>query len=274
MSNFSERYGYSKGSDVIIREEITTPINNSILNWFNEFEVFLGGNYYVLERDVWQFFLNRKLQNYENSYTRRTIVIASEFDNTSLEWYEKLNLIEYFLSKVKIIIPANTYGGFVDRLNKEFERHNFAYRIIGDGIEEITSKVELESIEEALVNENVGVKTHLKAALAFLSIAQESPNYRGSIHQSISAVEALCREITGENTLGKALPKLENAGVKINNVLKEGFRKIYDYTNGLDGIRHALMDDSNPPTSDEAIFMLVACSAFINYLTEKKNQIK
>lgn len=274
MANFSERYGYTKCSDVIIREEITGPINNSILNWFNEFETFLGGNYYALERDVWQFFLNRKLQNYEESYIQRTIVIASEFENTSFEWYEKLNLKEFFLSKVKIIIHANTYREFAERLNKEFERHNFAYRIIGVEIEEITSKVELESIEEALVNENVGVKTHLKAALAFLSVAQESPNYRSSIHQSISAVEALCREITDENTLGKALPKLEKAGVKINDVLKEGFKKIYDYTNGLDGIRHALMDDSHPPTSDEAIFMLVACSAFINYLTKKKNQIK
>ncbi|MDD3508231.1 MAG: hypothetical protein PHY27_07395 [Parabacteroides sp.] len=38
------------------------------------------------------------------------------------------------------------------------------------------------------------------------------------------------------------------------------------------GIRHALMDDTNAPTADEAIFMLVSCSAFINYLTKKINQ--
>ena len=49
------------------------------------------------------------------------------------------------------------------------------------------------------------------------------------------------------------------------------FSERYGYTNDkTTGIRHALMDDTNAPTADEAIFMLVSCSAFINYLTKKK----
>lgn len=274
MTNFSERYGYTKGSDVIIREEITVPINNSILNWFIEIERCYGGHYYKIEKEIWQYFLNGNLRDYQYNSSFRTIVIVNIFENVDFEWYQKLNLLEFFLSRFKNIIPANNYYEFVERLNKEFERHSFAYRIIDYIVEEITSKVELESIEEALDNEHVGVKTHLQDALAFLSVAQEKPNYRSSIHQSISAVEAWCREITNTKTLGEALKKLDKSGVKINPVLQIGFDKIYGYSCGEDGIRHALMDDSNPPTSDEAIFMLVACSAFINYLTKKKIQIK
>jgi hypothetical protein len=30
------------------------------------------------------------------------------------------------------------------------------------------------------------------------------------------------------------------------------------------------MDDANAPGADEAIFMLIACSAFINYLNKKR----
>ena len=59
-------------------------------------------------------------------------------------------------------------------------------------------------------------------------------------------------------------------GVKVPIVLREAFNKLYGYTNEeTTGIRHALMDEENAPTADEAIFMLISCSAFVNYLTKK-----
>ena len=50
------------------------------------------------------------------------------------------------------------------------------------------------------------------------------------------------------------------------------FEKLYVYTNQEEtGIRHALMDDEEnyTPSAEEALFMLVSCSAFINYLDRK-----
>jgi hypothetical protein len=43
---------------------------------------------------------------------------------------------------------------------------------------------------------------------------------------------------------------------------------MYGYTSDAEGIRHALMDE---PTleSEDAKFMLVSCSAFVNYLRSK-----
>ena len=72
--------------------------------------------------------------------------------------------------------------------------------------------------------------------------------------------------------MGKALNKLENNSVIIPKLLKLAFEKLYAYTNQPDtGIRHALMDDESTytPTADEALFMLVSCCSFINYLNKK-----
>ena len=56
-------------------------------------------------------------------------------------------------------------------------------------------------------------------------------------------------------------------------ILCLSFEKLYAYTNQpTTGIRHALMDSSGTyvPKAEEALFMLVSCSAFINYLNKKK----
>lgn len=109
---------------------------------------------------------------------------------------------------------------------------------------------------------------------ALKKLSPTTIDYRNSIKESISAVECICREITGESTLDKSLKKIESKGVTFNSQMKKGLENLYYYTNDADtGIRHALMDDKNAPTADEAIFMLVSCSAFVNYLIKKKLDI-
>ncbi len=116
---------------------------------------------------------------------------------------------------------------------------------------------------------------HMQTALKHLSAAQKEPDYRNSIKESISAVEACCREITGKHKLDDALNNLQAKGIKINGEMKKGFEKLYYYTNDAkSGIRHALMVDENKPTKDEAVYMMVVCSAFINYLNSKRCLIK
>lgn len=95
-------------------------------------------------------------------------------------------------------------------------------------------------------------------------------DYRNSIKESITAVEAISRSITGEKVLN--FKKMEERGLIIPSVLRQAFEKLYGYTNDeKTGIRHALMDDegSYVPQAEEALFMLVSCSAFINYLNKK-----
>ena len=177
----------------------------------------------------------------------------------------------YYTVKYLYSSYLNIFGRFVKQLNFEFERLNFAYRVVNTEIVEITSKEELVAVESAMHDSAMNIKTHLNKAIE-LYAQRPAGDYRNSIKESISAVEAYCREITGENTLGKALDKLKDNGLVMPPMLKTAFEKLYAYTNQPDtGIRHALMDEDGTytPASEEALFMLVSCSSFINYLNKK-----
>ena len=273
MPLFSERYGYIKPSDVIIRERITPEIQNAICSSFDRLYRKIGWDIYLLlERYLWTYFLNKREADYadENTYH----VVATRLISSDEDWYRKLDMVEFVVKYIfthKSGVPFHYACDFVSDLNSEFARLNFAYRIVDKEIVEITSDEEIVAIENALANGTATVRHHLNEALRLMSQRPLSDS-RNSIKESISAVEAFCREKTGESTLGKALSKLENNGIKIPKMLKEAFDKLYAYTNQKDtGIRHALMDDDGTyvPYSDEAMFMLVSCSAFINYLGKK-----
>lgn len=54
--------------------------------------------------------------------------------------------------------------------------------------------------------------------------------------------------------------------MEIHGALKEAFKKLYGYAGDGKGIRHAGDLGGPESTFAEAQFMLVSCSAFINYL--------
>ena len=98
---------------------------------------------------------------------------------------------------------------------------------------------------------------------------RRSPDYRNSIKESISAVESLIRVLATDHCadLGKALSSVEK-NVSLHPALKKAFSALYGYTSDEGGIRHALMDQNNVEFED-AKYMLVTCSAFVNYLLAK-----
>lgn len=130
---------------------------------------------------------------------------------------------------------------------------------------------EVKSIETAVNHKSVSVKEHFARALELYSQRPEG-DYANSIKESISAVEYICREFTGANKLGEALNAFEKKGLPIHPRLKEAFEQLYAYTNQPNTrVRHALMDNSGSysPGHEEALFFLVTCSSFVNYLTAK-----
>lgn len=274
MARFSERYGYVKPNDIIVRECITEPIRNSICNWLNLIRTEIR-SYKEMDKFLWTFFFNRRNDEYPYSYYpyHNNFGVGLDFviDDKTI-WYNILDLIEFICSYYRReaeIANSKRFASSIEYLNFEFERHNFAYRLIDNHIVEITSECEIKSIEKAVNISGDNVRVHLQNALEKLSPSKS--DYRNSIKESISAVECICREITGESTLDRAIRQLENKGVVLNPRMKEGLKNLYFYTNdGSTGIRHALMDDANAPTADDAIFMLVSCSAFVNYLMKKK----
>lgn len=286
MTRFSERYDYVKPSKVLIRGDMPHSIQNAICTCFDELQNFLKsqmGNdaigfakYRELEEYLWVYFFNRRKVNFNIHSSVATDFL--EDDNAS--WFKKLDLVEETIKylfkresqlEVYCLGKSSVAEKFVTMLNSHFERLNYAYRVVDKEIVEITSKEEIVAIEDALKDSTDNIRMHLSKALE-LYAKRPNGDYSNSIKESISAVEAFCREKTKENTLGKALNHLETSGISLPKVLKEAFEKLYAYTNqGSTGIRHALMDKDGTyvPSRDEALFMLVSCSAFINYLSKK-----
>jgi hypothetical protein len=264
------------------KEGVTALCNcfDHLAKWFNNYDVNAGGHRYDetytdLEETIWCFFMNQRRNDFYG-FNSHKIVATEYLQSNQNEWYTKFDLIEFSINVLRKMTPQNDrhfeaiVNNFVKILNSTFKRLDYAYRVVDDQIVEITDQEEIATIEEA-VKQQSAVKTHLEEALKHLS-SRPNPDYRNSIKESISAVEALCREITGESTLGPALKSLEKNGVVIPRFLLSGIEKLYVYTNDANtGIRHALMDDKEVPSFEEAKFMLVACSAFVNYIQGKRS---
>ncbi len=154
-------------------------------------------------------------------------------------------------------------------MNIVFKKEYVGYRFIDGYISPISDEEEIQAIEGALANPYYSVREHITKANRLLS-DRDKPDYENSIKESISAVEAICEVLTGvqgkEASLGKLLKKLEDNGVVIHSGLKSAFNVLYGYTSNANGIRHAGDIGGPASTFEEAKFMLVACSAFINYL--------
>ncbi len=140
----------------------------------------------------------------------------------------------------------------------------------------ITDRVEIQEVDSAvtnLVGQGLdGARTHIHTALSLFS-QRPSPDYRNSIKEAISAIESIARLLgankgNGIETALRALDKKTN----IHGALRVGFEKMYSYTSDENGIRHAMLDDPNVGLA-EAKFMIVACSAFANYLASKANEV-
>lgn len=178
-----------------------------------------------------------------------------------------LSVVEYIARLLQEVVTEEYKQFNVFRtLNNVFEKEFVGYRFVDGYIVRITSEVEINQIEEAIAVKKNKVNEHLEKALLLLS-DRENPDYENSIKESISAVEAMCNDITGKkSTLGEALKLLKKEN-QIHPSLETAFEKLYGYTSDASGIRHAGQIDGQNASFEEAKFMLVACSGFVNYLT-------
>lgn len=148
-----------------------------------------------------------------------------------------------------------------------------SYRFVDNFVTKITSEEEIDTIEEALNSPLDAVKEHINRSLELLS-DRENPDYRNSIKESISAVESICKILSKKRkaTLTDALNKLDKK-IPIHPAFKSGLDKLYGYTSDEQGVRHSLTDKSNIDFED-AKFILVASSAFVNFLLSKAVKAK
>ena len=152
--------------------------------------------------------------------------------------------------------------------NDLFEKECVGYRFIDKKITDIISKEEINEVEEAINTKYNACSKCISKALSHL-YNRENPDYSNSVKESISAIEAMCNIIleSKNSTLGDALNQLEKNGWKIHGAMKSAYSSLYGYTSDKSGIRHNNGIDENT-TFEEAKYMLVSCSAFLNYLIQ------
>jgi hypothetical protein len=159
--------------------------------------------------------------------------------------------------------------------NHVLKKELSGYHFISGILTPISDEVEVESIESAIRDADnlgfIGVKEHLRTALDLLG-KKPDPDYRNAIKEAVSSIESLSKIITGNNSQGlagalKELTKETN----IHQALQLGFIKLYGWTSDDGGIRHAILDETNIGFT-EAKYMIVSCSAFVNYLIGKSDQ--
>ena len=278
MKSFSQRIGKTQIKSVIQTDWIDDELMNALWNgltifyWEGQIQIdWVKDNpndIQVLLTRIWIHFFKNRLDEMPPRFERIHTYIKKFFFNA--EWFEVYDFIEFVPLKYTPDYYSQTNKKFIEYCNKVFERELSAYRFLNGTLTQISTKEEVESIEEALeISDNLKpVKTHLNRALELFS-DRKSPDYRNSIKESISAVESYCSILTGnpKATLGQALKQIEKDN-NIHSALKSSFSSLYGYTSDADGIRHALLENDNL-NQEDAKFMLVACSAFINYLRQK-----
>jgi hypothetical protein len=272
---FGKRYGFEpievpfQVDDIStdLRTELWNAIYVYILKPLHDADSYSEDGYRTIRRLIWVHLLIKPLDGFPTDYDFDDFV--KRYIEKSV-WYKVYELFEFVLRQFDENEGRYSYDDFIQYINYKLRKHNSAYTIIKNKFIQITNSAEIAEINstENLAKEYriIGIQEHLKTAIELFSKKPE-PDYRNSIKESISMVEVISRIIEPENTLGKALNKLEKNG-HLNSVLKAGFEKLYAYTNDKNGIRHALLEDKDIDISD-ARFFLVSCSAFTNYLIEK-----
>lgn len=271
---FSTRYGYKDAKPQI--ETASDTLKRRIFAAFykQEFDFYdttewsgytTGIEDMMIEMGVPYAFPQNRIIKQSNADALQKYILGSK------EWY----LIFEFIERYLMCSDSTTVEQMVPLFNRILEEEVSGYRILDKQVVPITNQAELSAIQEAYSTKYDSVNTHITKALT-LYADRKTPDYENSIKESISAVEAMCCIITGmsgaQATLGKAIKKLKESGVHIHSAMENAFSSLYGYTSDENGIRHGGIDFTSAPAED-AKYMLVSCSAFVNYLIEKWSKV-
>lgn len=283
MNLFSHRKGLKPAQKSLQRETIDGDLRTALWNslcffywskakakWWEWMRAISGlydinSSFGILFFRIWTEYLKRPVDDLPRYIDWAIKAVKDYF--FKCPWNECYDLIEYVST---VYTDQDTNGKFQRYCNSTLEREASAYRFVGSRIVEMTSLEEIQEVEAALALSDsfAPVSTHLRRALDLLA-DRKSPDYRNSIKESISAVEAVSKLLAEDSKadLAQALRHIK-AKAGLHPALEKAFIQMYGYTSDADGIRHALIEEPSVRFED-AKFMLVACSAFVNYLRAK-----
>jgi hypothetical protein len=265
--SFSDRIGITKPKSILQVDSIDLDLRNGIWQACIEHYLRKFNNSYHLDST----FKNHMANIYVNFFKRASDEIPYGHEKGiatirewffAAEWWQVYNFVEFLMSQGNIQL--------IGRVAFFLEREKSGYRIINNKFARITDPIEVAAVSQAAsaTDAFAGSRQHMQAAIALFSQKLE-PDYRNSIKEAISAVESVARIITGDSkaTLGTALKKIDEK-MAIHPALRDAMNKLYGYTSDEGGIRHAMLEQSTIDEA-EAKFMIVACSAFVNFCVQR-----
>lgn len=264
MPNFSERLGLKPVRTIAQVGSMDDALRNTLWNALSSFFESTSCDEGDFTRALWWHFFKKPVDTrpiYNSGFGTSYVDVWAEvrdFYFTS-DWNVVYDFVEFVL---KCYPHADKLHANIGRA---LRAESAGYRLLNGRVVPITDEHEVGEVAAAASDAYGPVAAHLRSAIDLLT-DREKPNYRNSIKESISAVEAMAKIVANEPkaTLGDALKALERNG-KLHRSLKEAFLKLYGYTSDAQGIRHALVDEANLSQAD-ARYFLVVCSAFINLL--------
>lgn len=280
---FSDTSGISPSNKTIQLEEFDDDTRTKISNKLFQILEAVFDNAYRFYYD-YEFGINRDIPNtfckdlFNDVFCKRNVLGSGYGYNwrkvfetiheviAEATYNEVLDIVEYTCRWLNSSINQHKEFMFSE-FNRLFEQEYVGYRFVNGRIIAISDKNEIDAINKACLNPVDGCRVQLQKAVDFLA-DRKNRDYKNSIKESISAVESICQVIVNNEkaTLGDALKQLEKKGLVIHPSLKQAFLKLYGYTSDHGGIRHAEGMFESQVTFEEAKFMLVSCSAFVNYL--------
>ena len=280
---FSERNGFNVVRDTFQIDSVDDGLKNRLWNKIKIIfiDTLIGYEYSIHKKNYYelddgklrkkhdkdfvlkiydQFF---KVDNEPLLYSKNQIKEDMKERYSNFKWYEVYDFLEY-ISEIYHNEERNIY--FREEVNQVLEEEMSGYRFVDNYIAPIIDDIEIKELKEALECKYTPVKQHLSNALELLS-DRENPDYQNSIKESITAVESVAKIITGKETdLAKCLKVMD---IDLNGQFKTSMINLYGWTCKEDGIRHGHTGEELKTSFEEAKYMLVSCSAFVNYLIAK-----
>lgn len=263
---FSQRQGIEK--EVIIKtDEITSELRNRLWNKINVYITNFSSGH--LDRNgllkyLWDRFFKEDVDSlkHNNGYGSGNYYYIDQIKLKffQLEWHDVYDFLEFLLS-----VENYTKITFINTINQIFIDERVPYKIIDNYVTQLISGEEAEEVKIAIDNKYSKVSGHIKKALEFYK-KRPVADYKNSIKESISSVEALARTILNNpnGTLGSLSQQLN-----IHPAFKKAIKELYGWTSDEGGIRHSENGKYLSIGEAEARFMLVECSTLVNYIISK-----
>jgi hypothetical protein len=218
--------------------------------------------YRVVSPRLFEEFLKQPIEDIPATRNGLLKLVSHEFLDG--QWFRVYDLIEFFYS---VIVDT---ASFAKAINRVLEAEKSGYRLLEGKIVPITDQAQLDELEAAVGQKGAfePAAEHIRASTR-LYADRKKPDYRNSVKEAISAVESAAKVIAGSehSTLGDAIKRIEKKH-GIHPAFKDGVLRLYGYTNDQGGIRHSLIEADRTDEIDSR-FMLISCSAFVNFLISR-----